>query len=942
MAGITQTISSYSGGISEQPDQLKSPGQVKDAINVIPDLTWGLYKRPGSQRVGTNALTNVQSGGSFFHYYRDEAEGSYIGQIADDGRVRMWSCKDGTEKNVWYATDNSAFNGGTGSHVSIKNYCTPSTVSGVVQREDIQTLTVNDSTFINNRTKTVSSTGTTDGYVDAHFAFVELQKTENGRQYGINIYDSDSTTNIARATRIKHNGTNQDTGVWTGHCPGIGTQVFKVDSGSAKNLIFRVTTLGQQGPSTEMNINSDDANQQGNDYRCVYSNKAELLHGGEGWSTGDVPSVTMTSALTDYTHTINIEKIETVSVKANIKAVRPEPTPFDADTAVSADSILGGIQAELSGTGISYKVIGNGLYLSKSSAFNVEVVDKDLMRAMGKEVNDVSLLPNQCRHGYIVKVVNSQQSNDDDYYLKFKGDNDKDGTGSWIECPAPGIVKSFDASTMPHVIQRQADGDFLIKQYDWADREVGDNITNAIPSFVGKTINRVLFFRNRLVFLSGENVCTSRAAKYGNFWADTALAVSAIDPIDITSSSTFPSELFDGIELGPGLLVFSTNQQFLFAADAEILNPDTAKFRPVSTYNYNKVVPPIALGQTIAFLDNSGKYSRFMEAANIGREADSQVAEQSKLVPSLLPKDIDLLTNSRENSTVLFAKSDTNIVYGFKYFNIGQQRQQSSWFKWKLNRELRYHFCVNDDYYFLDGDNFLQKISLVQSDDDPSITQDETNYQIHLDNWVKLDEGVYDNSTNLTTFTNKATWIPSVTNPNNTNGTLVVIDTNSNSARVARYAVPTLLGNNPNDDFTLPGDWSAGGSNTFHIGYLYDYQVDLPRIYATKQTQDGVVSDVNASLILHRIKLNFGKIGLYDTTLKRVGKDDYNEIYESAMLPSYNADDAPYLDQDTRTVPVYDKNENVNIILKSTHPAPATLFSMSWEGDYSNRFYTRA
>ena len=939
MAGITQTISSYSGGISEQPDQLKGPGQVKEALNVIPDLTYGLYKRPGSKRVGTSPLTNVQSGGSFFHYYRDESEGSYIGQIADDGRVRMWSCKDGTEKNVWYATDNSAFNSSTAAHTSITSYLTPTTVDGVVQTEDIQALTINDSTFLNNRTKVVGTTGTTDTSPDSHFAYVELQKAENGRQYSLNVYDSDSTTSITKATRIKHTATNQDTSGWSGHCPGIGTQVFAVTDGNKKNLIFRITVLGQQGPSSEMNINSDDANQQGNDYRCVYSNKVELLHGGEGWAANNSTTVSLTAALETFTHTVQVEKVETVNVKANIKAVRPEPTSFDADMAVSVDSILGGIEQEFSGTGITVKIIGNGIYLTRSSAFNVEVVDKDLMRAMGKEVNDVSLLPNQCKHGYIVKVVNSQQSNDDDYYLKFKGDNDKDGTGSWIECPAPGIVKSFDASTMPHVIQRQADGDFLIKQYAWADREVGDDITNAVPSFVGKTINRVLFFRNRLVFLSEENVCTSRAAKYGNFWADTALSVSVIDPIDISSSSTHPSELFDGIELGPGLLVFSTNQQFLFASDADVLNPDTAKFRPVSNFNYNKVIPPISLGQTIGFVDNSGKYSRFMESANIGREADAQVAEQSKVVPTLLTKDVDLITNSRENGLVMFGKTGSDTVVGFKYFNIAQQRQQSSWFKWKFNRELKYHFIVNDEYFLLDEDNFLNKVSLVQQDTDASITQDGTNFLIHLDNWTTLDEGVYDNSTNLTTFTNKATWIPSVTNPN---GTLVVVDTNSGATRVGRYAEVTLLGNNPNDDFTLPGDWSVGGSNTFHIGYLYDYQVDLPRLYVTKPVGEGVVADVNASLVLHRLKLNFGKIGLYETTLKRVGKADYTEIYESAMLPGYGVDDAPYLEQEIRTVPVYDRNENVDITLKSTHPSPATLHSMSWEGDYTNRFYRRA
>ena len=42
MSGITQTIPAYTGGISEQPDQLKVPGQVKSIQNGIPDLVKGL------------------------------------------------------------------------------------------------------------------------------------------------------------------------------------------------------------------------------------------------------------------------------------------------------------------------------------------------------------------------------------------------------------------------------------------------------------------------------------------------------------------------------------------------------------------------------------------------------------------------------------------------------------------------------------------------------------------------------------------------------------------------------------------------------------------------------------------------------------------------------------------------------------------------------------
>ena len=56
-------------------------------------------------------------------------------------------------------------------------------------------------------------------------------------------------------------------------------------------------------------------------------------------------------------------------------------------------------------TGITGKIIGNGIYLSSSSSFNVEIVEDDLDASMGTSVNDVTLLPKQCKHGYIVKIA---------------------------------------------------------------------------------------------------------------------------------------------------------------------------------------------------------------------------------------------------------------------------------------------------------------------------------------------------------------------------------------------------------------------------------------------------------------------------------------------------------------------------------------------------------
>ena len=957
MASITQTIPSFISGISEQPDHLKFQGQLRDIVNAIPDVTLGLYKRPGSKRIGTAPLTNVQSGGSWFHYYRDESEGSYVGQVAADGQVRVWRCSDGTLMTTVY---------GTGGQTAIQNYLATS------EPENLQFLTINDTTFVSSRDSSnsntlVGSTGTTDDRPEAHCAMVELLRTENGRQYGINIYDSSATsslTTVKRATKVKITGNSYDESDGSGHCPGIGTEVYAVTAAGSygatsnvvhvknsggttitsgkSNLTFRVTALGQQGVSPNYNASSNGPG--GQNYRCSYNLEVVLLHGGEGWDVGDVIRVEPEHAATANSSDgqayieVTVTEIETTQVKATLSSagdglIRPAPTPFDADTAVTADTILAGIVDDLP-VGISAKVIGPGIYLSSANPFNVEIAEEDLMRVFQKSVNDVTLLPNQCRHGYIVKVQNARMSDEDDYYLRFDGENQLDGAGAWSECAKPGIAKTL--TNMPLVIQRTATTEFTVKQFTYQDRRVGDDNTNPMPTFVGKRINKVLFFRNRLALLAGENVILSRPGTLGtpDFFIESALTVSASDPIDISAASMFPSDIFDGIEINAGLLVFSTNQQFLLSTDDTVLNPDTAKLRSVSTYNYNKDVPPISLGTTISYVDNSNKFSRLNEMANTQREGEPDVVEISKLVPTLLPKDIDLVTNSRENSIIMLGKTNTDIVFGYKYFTIGDKKQQQAWFKWKLNNPLLYHFIINDEYFYLDTDNFLQSIKLIQSDDDPTVVRaDDVNFQIHLDNHTTVSGGGYNSDTNLTTFSN-VSWLSSVTTPNYK---LVIIDEGGTPAPTdgqGRYAECTVSGTS----FTVPGDWQG---ITVRVGYLYEYLVEFPRLYPTKVQGERSFKDVNSSLIVHRIKLHFGKIGLYETTLTRIGKDDYTEVHESTAMDAYDASRVPYLEEDIKTIPVYEKNKNVEITLKSSHPAPATLRAMAWEGDFSPMFYKR-
>ena len=983
----------------------------------------------------------------WFHYYRDSTEGGYVGNIIPNGSYFMWRINDGERVTDYYdVIDGGSLLSPTAAYFSNDG-------SGTM----LDFLTINDTTFVVNKSKTVASLGETPSSPDKYWAYVELQKAANGRQYGLNLYNDDTLTTISTATRLKISSDNLAEGWGSGNCPGVGQQIYsgtETNTGDKKNLTFRIITTGQMGESRT--ADTDDGSTNESSFRCTYNRRVELLHGGEGWDTDDTTSHDLDQASTTYNYTIKVTGHETYQCKANLKAVRPAPTPFDAETSVGSQTILGQMKAELTGVypysievdavsvndtenkintgtaqlyagmkvlyeagpggdmgGISNgqyyyiiiheenwirlatsynnalsgtyttfsangdnhyfravldtRIIGNGLYIGSSFKFNCETTEMDLMKVTQSKIDDVADLPHQCRHGAIVQVSNVDSSTEADYYIKFVAENDIDGPGSWEECAAPGIKLGLDPATMPHIIQRQADGNFLAKPFTWINREAGDDDTNPMPTFVGKKITKVLYFRNRLAFLSDENVILSKAGSYGDFFISSALAVGATDPVDISSGSEHPSILYNGIEIPAGLLVFSDKQQFLLASDDTVFNPDTAKMKQISSYNYHTGLDPISLGTTVGFVDNAQDNARFFEITNISREADPTIVETSVSVPTLLPKDLRLVAHSKENKVIFFSTMQPEL-YGFTYFQIADQRQHAAWFKWKLNIPLVYMFIIDEDLYYIDAMGFLNKISLVQSSEDLSITDNGTDYLLHLDNYCDGQTGIsrtYDSVNNKTNFCGYMRWatfygnhdqdssfgsgLHSLVNFTRPNGKLAVVGgPNAGTDYKGRYALGKIIygcshptGAGSGVGIQVDGDWTGTSLNNLYFGYLYDFEVELPRIYSQKTIEDKVISDTDASLVLHRANFNFGKIGLYETTLKRKGKDDYTQVHESTELNLYNASEAPYLEEKIQTVPIYEKTENVSISIKSTHPAPAVLRSMNWEGDYTPKYYTR-
>ena len=981
MTSITQQIPNYVGGISQQPDELKVPGQVRSAKNVVPDVTHGLLKRPGGRLIG-NALAAYTTTSKWFHYYRDENE-QYIGQIQlSSGEIKMWKCDTGAACTVNYES---------GQATALKNYLKQTNSGGTITDADIQTLTLNDYTYLTNRNKTAAMAATVET-VRPPEAYIELKKVAYASQYSVNLFDNTNLTTVTTATRIKiervidtsnccqGNGFNKATAI-TNHNNGsgnnscgddavvvnsidmasslagnTGTEIFSgMGSGASytdindthtvtvkdasnntasgrKDLYFRITTTGQAVPNNASEIS----------YTSRYTTTNDLLYGGEGWLDGDYFYVWMKNAY----YKITIDEISTSKVQANLGLIRPTPTSFDTKTVVTAESIIGdirgGIVAAGNFTDANVQQIGNGIYITRASGtFNITSPVGELLNVLAGSVEDVADLPNQCKHGYVVKVANSE-AEEDDYYVKFIGENDRDGDGVWEECAKPGVKTTLDAATLPVQLVRQADGTFKVSQIAWENRLVGDTTTVPEPSFIGKTVNKMLFFRNRLVLLSDENVIMSRPGDFYNFWPKSAITYTASDNIDISCSSEYPAIVYDGLQVNSGLVLFTKNQQFMLTTDSDVLSPLTAKINALASYNFNFNTNPISLGTTLAFLDNAGKYTRFFEMQAVLREGEPNVLEQSKNISKLFPNNINLIANSRENATIFFATKGTNKLYGFRYYQTGERRVQQAWFEWELSGTIE-HIAMLDDALYAVVKNTgytMQKFSLKLDDNSHTLVEDDT-YRVHLDNAKTF---AY---TNLTYVADgDYTKLDHTAADFSGSGQLyaVAVSTSTDKEFNGLVSKVTTFDDSGTTKVKIPSNWTTStASQAFNVvlGYAFDMEIEFPTLYVTEQVGERFKSDIQSSLVLHRIKMSLGPTGVYDTTLKRIGKPDYTETFESILADVYTANTVGIDKEQVVTLPVYEKNTNLTFTLKSTHPTPSTLYSINWEGDYSKRYYKR-
>lgn len=333
------------------------------------------------------------------------------------------------------------------------------------------------------------------------------------------------------------------------------------------------------------------------------------------------------------------------------------------------------------------RVDNNDFYISSSDGLGGRG-----LQSIYKLVDDVTDLPISSADGFRVEIAGDSGTDDDNYWVEFRvndGETDLNGFGDgvWVETVAPGTVVDFDDNTMPLTLINTGVNTFDIDTFDWVDRTAGDNITNPPPSFVGKQINDVFFFKNRLGFISDENVIFSESGEFGNFWRNTVQQLLDSTPIDVSVSHTSVAILRHAVVTKSRLILFSDRTQFSLKGD-DLLTNATISITPVTSFDNDLNVEPKTIGSYTYFGFQRGQYTGIREYYLDNLVNDFDQNELTSHVTNLIPQDVKNITGTTSEDQIAFFNRGSSEFFLYSFYWSAKEKAMSSWSRHEIQGEM--------------------------------------------------------------------------------------------------------------------------------------------------------------------------------------------------------------------------------------------------------------
>lgn len=617
-------------------------------------------------------------------------------------------------------------------------------------------------------------------------------------------------------------------------------------------------------------------------------------------------------------------------------------------TIATAEDILNGLKVKIDELNISSLVVtklnttlelkcDNPITLSSRGGPN-----NDLLVSFLEEVNTVADLPLESVNDRLVKVINSDQTVEDEYYTKFVAEDGTSGKGYWEETRSPAVSEGLDNSTMPHELKGTGVNTFTFGPIDWTKRLTGDIKSNPNPSFVGKTIAKVFFYNTRLGVLSEDNVILSQTGEFYNFFNVSALTQVDSDPVDVSVQSIKPAQLFSCIPVTQGLALFSRGQQFMLYADNGILTPGTTIIRTISYYEMDVDIEPVDVGTNITFVSKSPITTQAYGMVTRGQDDNPIVVELSKVVSEYLPSSLEDMISSPQNSFIALFSSKSNEVFFYRTYNNGEKDLMQSWFKWQLPGTVQSMDILNDLFFFVTIQGGQTNLNVLAIDQIPNravvIPKNPGFLPIIgnpcIDMFAQATKVTYDPST-----TQSKCYLPYKNVPELTPIIYLANETADDPIDAGWYVEPEEVGSDAiGDYFLIKNEDLSVVEDRVIVGYKYALEVDLPTVY---YRMDEINTDYTASLTVGRMKFACGLNGALGIKLKSRGRDEWVDVMPTSLADYYLAGTTPITGSNIFVVPINQRTSNFNMKIYCDTPYPVSLNSMMWEGNYSPKFYRR-
>lgn len=825
---VSQSVPSFKGGVSQQPDIIRFPDQVTELINGFPNEVEGLQKRPPTIHV-KRLSDRVDSNKKKYHVInRDETE-QYILQLGS-GEFQVFDL-NGNARNCSFETDEDR------QYIIANN-----------PKDSLKAVTVADYTFVLNTEKVVDPVeGVSDsGWSNTSLAYIK--NAQYAKTYAIYINDQ------------------YICGVITPD-GGEPKQAVQTTTAFIARALFALMTTGKTptGQNPDVGGSYDDLlNQIGGRASMGYSRSG-----------------------------VDISRYAVALIGDSMITIRPHS---------------GGESPRI---------------LVKDGFGNQNAI------AYSGKVSAVNKLPPLAPDGYIMQISGEKKSEDDDFYVKW---SDKDKI--WKETIAPRIPFKINPRNMPHAIVRQSDGSFKLKKLPWVDRGSGNEDTNPDPSFIGRRINDIFFYRNRLGVIADESIILSSTNDFFNFWFKSSAAIADSDPIDVSVSSNKVATLTHAVPFARELMLFSREGQFVLSSDG-VMTPKSVKCDQITNFDYNPAVQPISVGPSIFFVNDRVNHSSLMRYYSLQDVADLKDAEDvSAHVPTYIPRGVTRLSgNTTENVVTLVNTNNPNTVFCYKFILQNGVSEQQAWFKWvfgyKGTEVVLAEFVDSTIYFLINSPNglFLDKAQLTGN----TLDFPDEPVRLFMDRKVEYQipkNAKYSDFEDYTEFSLRDVY-----------GYV--------SKHTGEYSYYVVAKDGSVWEFE---DWDEAegklrlygdhrGQSIF-IGMSYYFYTALSKQNIKKGTDSGgVVAEDEGRLQLRYYWFNYSKSGVFDCHVNNEIKNKHFKYRFTGrnLGESRTKLGANKLYTGKFKFPVQDDNNEVAISVASNVPQPLNIISGGWEGLYIRR-----